>query len=289
MPFAVSRAPWRLAPGGTAMLVCATAAAAGAQTDFYNTDRGRPQQVEDATPVEWRAFELQAAPLRLERGRGGAYQWGVEPELAWGVLPRTQIEVGLPLAWRDAPPTAGAGPAAGRRGGVAGIEVAALHQLNTESWTLPAFAVGASVLAPVGALAPRSAYATATAIATRTFAWGRAHANAAFTAGPRAARGVGPVTAGPAAQELSRWLAGVALDHTWAVRSLLAGVEAVARRPVDGGAVEWSAGTGARWQVSPRVAMDAGVGRRLTGDDQGWYVTAGSAYAFGLPRTFGGR
>ena len=53
--------------------------------------------------------------------------------------------------------------------------------------------------------------------------------------------------------------------------------------------MEWSAGTGSRWQVSPRVAMDAGVGRRLTGDDRGWYLTVGSAYAFGLPRTFGGR
>jgi hypothetical protein len=267
------------------LLVClaATARAAGAQTDFYNTDRGRPQQIEDAAPVEWRALELQAAPLRLERGRGGIYQWGVEPELAWGVLPRTQIEVGVPLAWRDVP--AGGGV---RRGGVAGVEIAALHQLNTESWTLPAFAVSASVLAPVGALAPRAPYATATAITTRTFAWGRAHANAAVTAGPRLA-GAGAITAGPAAQELSRWLAGVALDHTWAVRSLLGGVEAVARRPLDGGAVEWSAGTGVRGQLGPRVAMDAGIGRRLTGDDRGWYVTVGSAYAFGLPRTFGGR
>ena len=40
---------------------------ADAQTDYYNTDAGRPVTVEDAFPVERYAFELQAAPLRLER------------------------------------------------------------------------------------------------------------------------------------------------------------------------------------------------------------------------------
>jgi hypothetical protein len=29
--------------------------------------------------------------------------------------------------------------------------------------------------------------------------------------------------------------------------------------------------------------MDGGVGRRLNGDDRGWYVTVGAAYAFGVP------
>jgi hypothetical protein len=28
--------------------------------------------------------------------------------------------------------------------------------------------------------------------------------------------------------------------------------------------------------------MDAGAGRRFTGNDRTWYVTLGSAYAFGL-------
>src|SRR5919109_166308 len=69
-----------------------------AQTDYYNTDAGRPIRIEDAYPVERRAFEIQAAPLRLERARGGLYHWGIEPELAFGILPRTQIEVGFPLA-----------------------------------------------------------------------------------------------------------------------------------------------------------------------------------------------
>ncbi|MDQ3950355.1 MAG: hypothetical protein M3282_08405, partial [Gemmatimonadota bacterium] len=58
----------------------APAAPLAAQTDYYNTDAGRPVQIEDAYPVERRAFEIQAAPLRLERARGGVYHWGIEPE-----------------------------------------------------------------------------------------------------------------------------------------------------------------------------------------------------------------
>ena len=71
-------------------------AALATQTDFYNTDRGRPFRVEDALVVERRAFELQAAPFTWERVRRGASHLAVAPEFAWVVLPRTLI--GLPLS-----------------------------------------------------------------------------------------------------------------------------------------------------------------------------------------------
>jgi hypothetical protein len=29
--------------------------------------------------------------------------------------------------------------------------------------------------------------------------------------------------------------------------------------------------------------VDAGLGKRLTGPGQSWFITVGSAYAFGLP------
>ena len=70
-----------------------------AQTDYYNTDRGRPVQVEDAYVTERYGMELKLAPVRLERERGGIYSWGVDPEIAYGVLPRTQVEIGLPLVF----------------------------------------------------------------------------------------------------------------------------------------------------------------------------------------------
>src|SRR5688572_14514941 len=76
--------------------------AAEAQTDYYNTDAGRPVLIEDAHPTERYAFELQLAPLRLERAAPGDYSWSVEPELAYGILARTHLEVGFPILYRDA-------------------------------------------------------------------------------------------------------------------------------------------------------------------------------------------
>jgi hypothetical protein len=81
----------------------------------------------------------------------------------------------------------------------------------------------------------------------------------------------------------SRWLAGVAADKTFPFSSLLLTGEFLAQKPlVSSAPVEYTLGTGVRYQWSPSLALDAGVGRRFTGDDQAWYVTFGTAYAFAL-------
>jgi hypothetical protein len=244
-------------------------ASATAQTDYYNTDAGRPLEIEDAYPVERRAFEIQAAPLRLERARAGVYHWGIEPEIAFGILPRTQIELGAPLAFIDGGPDS-------RINGLAGLELSALHNLNVET-AIPALALGAGVLLPVGGLGPDEAYASVKGIMTRTFTWARFHVNAEYTFGSE-----GPEASG--AVELARWTAGIAVDRTFPLRSLLIAGEVFAREPFGANEdVEWNAGTGLRYQLTPRFALDGGIGRRLTGDDWAWYVTFGTAYAFGLP------
>jgi len=247
---------------------------AAAQTDYYNTDAGRPVTVEDAYPVERRAVEIQVAPLRLERARGGAYAWGVEPELAIGVLPRTQVEVGLPLAYLDL--------GAGRRAtGLAGVELSALHTLNVET-RIPALAVAAELLLPAGGLAPDRAYPSVKGLATKTFTWARVHLNGQYTFGDRLDGDVDGVE--HATGELSQWLGGVAVDRALPLESMLLTAELVARQPLAEGAdVRWDAAAGTRYQLSPRVAADAGAGYRLTGDERGWFVTFGAAVAVGLP------
>lgn len=261
-----------------------TAAAGYAQTDYYNTDAGRPLQVEDAYALEYRGLELQAAPFRLGRARGGVYTFGIEPQLAVGPFPRTQLEVGLPLAYVDA--------GGGRRTtGAAGLDVSLLYTLNAET-ALPAFGIVGQVLLPVGGLAPDRAYPSLKGIATKTFRVARLHVNGQYTFGRRlptdgaGAPAVGAATAGagPQAQELSRWLAGAAVDRTFPLSSLLVTGEVYARQPLRRGEdVEYNAAVGTRLQLTPRTALDGGVGRRLNGPDQGWFVTVGSAYAFGLP------
>lgn len=252
-----------------AAAVLALGAAAGparAQTDYYNTDKGRPVQIEDAYPVERYAFELQLAPVRVEREGGGVYTWEIAPELAYGILPRTQLEVGFPIAFADV-----AGD-----GGLAGIEVAALYNLNVETRTLPALAVAAEVLLPVGGLAPDRAYTSLKGIATRTFSWARFHVNGQYTLGSGAAEG-------EHAGEASRWMAGVAVDRTFPLRSLLVTADVLAEQPlVEGEELAWTAEAGLRYQTSPQLNVDLGVGRRFAGGDQGWFFTFGAAHAFAL-------
>jgi hypothetical protein len=261
--------------GLASIAMLAAAAPAAAQTDYYNTDAGRPLHVEDAYAVERRAVELQAAPLRVERSRTGMYAWGVEPELAVGVLPRTQFEVGLPLVLLDA----GVG---GWTAGVAGLDVKLLHNLNAET-RIPALAVAAGVLAPVGRLAPEVTYASVKGIATRTLPWLRVHANAEYTFGDEPDATNQAAIAGEAA-DLARWTAGVAVDRVFPLKAFLVGAELFVQQPIAAhDDPVWNVAAGTRVQLTPRVAIDVGGGTRMGGHDAGWFATTGGAITLGLP------
>lgn len=239
-----------------------------AQTDYYNTDRGRPVTIEDAYATERYAFEVQLAPVRLERSRGGNYRWGFEPELAYGLLPRTQLEIGLPVLYAD-------GGSSMRRAGVAGIDISLLHNLNVETSSLPAFGFVADVLLPAGSLGPVRAHPSFKGIATRTIGRQRVHLNGEYT--------LGKADGETGATELSRWLAGLAIDRTFPLQALLLTGELFARQPIHADdAVQWNAGGGVRYQLDPLLALDGGVGKRLTGDDRSWFVTFGLARAFAI-------
>jgi hypothetical protein len=251
----------------------AFAASAGAQTDYYNTSSGRPLRVEDALPLEYRGVELALAPLRFERNESRVNRWALSPQLAVGLLPRTELHVELPIEYLDT-------RAVSSRG-LAGIDVSILHALNAET-SIPALALAAELSLPAGPLGGDATYASFKAIATRTLPWARFHLNGAVTVGPSVR--VPAATAGSEAADASRWWAGLAVDKTFPLRSLLISAEAYADQSVaDGSDAEWHTGIGARYQLTPRWALDGGVGRRLTGDDREWHVTFGWAYALGIP------
>jgi hypothetical protein len=271
--------------------LCASATHADAQTDYYNTDRGRPVQIEDAYTTERYAFELKVAPARVEWMDGEA-SWDIEPELAYGIAPRTHVEVGVPIAF-----SAGEGDV--RRNGVAGLEVSLMHNFNAETRTFPALGLRADVLAPVGPLAPDRVYATFTGMLTRTFRAMRIHLNGQVTAGaapafvPSASSRLSPRSqeSTVSAEGLSRWLAGIAVDKTFPLRSVLLTAELFARQPlveaIDD--MELIAGAGMRMQASPTLALDLGVGRRVDSTDGPWHVTFGTAYAFSVRSLMPGR
>jgi hypothetical protein len=249
------------------------------QTDYFNLDKNRPVRIEDAYATERYAFELKVAPLRLERETGGAYHWGFDPEIAYGVLPRTHVELGLPWVLIDE-------GEAGRRSGLTGVELSALHNLNVETRGLPAFGIRGDVLLPVGGLSLDRAYPAVTGLMTRSYRWARFHVNAQYTFGAEpdgaGAGEPGEPSVVASGEEVSRWLAGMAVDRPFPLRALLVLGDVYARQPLHAGdPVEWNAGVGFRYQVNPYLAVDAGLGRRLTGASA-WYVTVGSAYAFAL-------
>ena len=252
----------------------ALATTAGAQTDYYNTGSGRPLRVEDAIPLEYRGVELGIAPLRFERNERRVNRWTLSPQLAVGVLPRTELHIELPIEYLDTRATSS--------GGLAGIEVSVLHALNAET-SIPALAMGADVSVPAGPLGGAATYASFKAIATRTLPWARFHVNGALTVGP-SVRASDSGVAESEAVDASRWWAGLSIDKTFPLRSLLISAETYADQAVvDDASIEWHTAVGARYQLTPRLALDGGVGRRLTGDDREWHVTLGWAYALGIP------
>lgn len=266
-----SPSPARRAPRSPRFLARAAAAAlsltlaspaARAQGDYFNTDAGRPIRVEDAYAVERYALDLHLAPVTVER-RVGATDWMLNPEIAYGLLPRTQIEVGVPIGYR--------GGTSGRSTGVAGIDLSTLYNFNVETLRWPALAVRLGALLPVGRFGPENYHASATALATRSYDWGRLHVNGTYTTGTE------PAGRDPG-RELSRWLAGAAVDRTFPLQSFLLTAEAYAAQPVGPDArTAWTIAGGIRFQATPYVALDAGLGRRVSGSDPAWFITFGVA------------
>jgi hypothetical protein len=240
---------------------------AGAQTDYYNTDTGRPIRIEDAYATERYSLDLHLAPLTIERARSGQYRWSVEPELAYGLVPRTQVELGVPVVWPDA---------GGSRLGIAGVDLSALYNFNVETQTFPAFGIRAGVLLPVGQLAPEQGHATVQGMATRTFRWARLHFNSAYTFGEAAATD-------EAAAELTRWATGIAADRTFVLQSFLVTAEILASEPLASqGRTEWTTGAGIRYQLTPYTSLDAGISQQLNGSERATALTFGLARVLGV-------
>ena len=145
---------------------------AGAQTQYFNLDAGRPTRVEDAVPTERYGLDIQLAPVRIERLDDGSYRWRVEPKISFGALPFTEFALRIPYSGVRSRDSSGV-----RESGVTSMAVGVLRALNLERTRLPAFAVSMEAQLPVGAVAaPRATY-SAKLLATKSSALGRAHIN----------------------------------------------------------------------------------------------------------------
>ena len=287
---------------------------ATAQTAYYDLDAGRPVRIDDANVVERYALELEPAPVRAEWLAGGRSRFRVSPHLAFGILPRTQVEASLPLERRDL--------GAGTESGAAGLELSAMHSFNNERQYRPAFALWIGARLPVGALAASGTRVGARGIMTQTFGFGRVHVNGEYSTTNKSSpcqpapgtTACSPVNDGhlcssgdrgdvlrpettscmasvgsapppsPISAPRGRWGLGVAGDHTLPLRSLLlVGGVFVQRDAREGSPDDWTAETGLRWQLSPGSVFDLGIGRHFTGADRSFTVSTGLAFQMAPP------
>ena len=166
-----------------AILVSALAAAmsallartAASQTEYYNLDANRPVRVEDAVPTERRALDVEFAPLRFESFVGGTRRLRTDPTISYGIASLTEIELRVPILFVE--PANTAEPAVI---GFTNISIGATRALTTETTWVPALALAAEMLVPVGSLAtPQGSYAIK-GLLTKTTPWARLSINASY-------------------------------------------------------------------------------------------------------------
>lgn len=220
-------------------------AAVHAQASFHNTDPLRPLRLEDAFAIPRYALDVHVVPAWQGAGDGAAV-WRVRPGVSYGLLPRTQLDIAVPVTLSGE---------TGESTGFGALSVGAQYTFNVERRALPAVALDLSMLVPVGALA--DAHPGVKALATKTFRWGRLSANSETLFGNEPAGSV-------ASRDLARWATAVGVDRIFARRAMLLGVDLLARQPLDSTLpVQWSAALGGRLQLTPTIAIDAGVSRSL--------------------------
>jgi hypothetical protein len=153
---------------------------ARAQVSYRNLDAGFPVRIEDASATERYALDLDFLNFRYDELSDLRTRLQYEPTISYGILPRTEAWIRLPVFYRER----NSAP----RGGIAGIGAGAMYTLKLESLQLPEMALSSEIFRPTGPNSLPASYSLK-ALVTRSFAPGRIHLNAsvasyAVRAGP---------------------------------------------------------------------------------------------------------
>jgi hypothetical protein len=142
---------------------------ARAQGDYRNLDAGFPVRIEDAMVTERYALDMDLANIRFDALSGGRRRLQFEPEITYGIFPRTEMWVRTTTYYRERQITP--------RKGIAGVGVGGMYQFNVETLDLPALAIASEIFVPAGPNALPASYSLKTAL-TKSFTSGRIHLNA---------------------------------------------------------------------------------------------------------------
>jgi hypothetical protein len=242
---------------GAALVMLGVAGPAVAQTDFYNLDKNRPLRVEDAYATKRYAFEWQFAPLELSETAEGVLRYAPSIELKHGLLPGLEVSAGSSVnVERFAGETTT---------GIGDVELSALANLTVETRLLPALGIRATGHLPVDA-DHETSFEIKGAATRGLFGPVRLHVNGAYVFN----------------DPLEQWWAGAALDYVLPFHHTLLLVETYYSAPEEGTARVHST-AGFRYQLTPTLALDAGVGRSWQGERaEDWMLTLGLTREFGV-------
>lgn len=240
---------------------------ARAQADYRNLDAGRPIAVEDAQPIEFRAFEAELGIPHFERERADRWIVGFEPELKWGILKDTQLGYSSEsVVSRDSGNTIFA---------ARDQQIHLIYNFNHEGPALPAIAIRPELSIRSGGLGSQHEHGALKWIVTKTLGENRIHLNGSYTVGPTAFRGRG-------GELVNRFFYGAAYERTFPLRFIVLLSDIYARKPIDNSRTQVVFEVGARFQLTPTWVLDGGVSsgvlRSSAGPDYGF--TAGVSHSF---------
>ena len=257
-----------LAALGLAFL-CA-AGRAQAQADYRNLDPGRPIAVEDAQPIEYRAFETQNGVPRFSRQRRGQWTLGIDSDFKWGIY--KDLQFGYSSENLVVAHAAGRTVVTSRD-----RQVHLLYNFNQETRRWPAFAIRPELAIRSGGLGSRHEHGALKWIVTKTIGANRLHLNGSWTVGPTE-------TPGRGGELVNRFFYSAAYERTLPLKFVVLLADVYARKPIDHSGTEVVLEVGTRVQLSPTWVVDAGVStgalRPSAGPDIGF--TFGLSHSFSL-------
>jgi hypothetical protein len=240
-----------------------------AQADYRNLDPGRPIAVEDAQPIEFRAFEFQIGVPRFSREEAGRWVVALEPEFKWGVAKDTQIGISTEFVV--------AREAGNSITTFRDTQFHLLYNFNQESRRLPAIALRPELTLRGGALGSQHEHGALKLIVSKTLHRNRLHFNGSYTVGPTEAPGRG-------GELVARYFYGAAYERTFPLQFLVLLADVYARRPIDGARTEVIFDVGTRVQLTPTWVLDAGLSsgvlRQSTGPDIGFTIGLNYTFSF---------
>jgi hypothetical protein len=241
---------------------------AHAQADYRNLDPGRPIAVEDAQPIEYRAFETQDGIPRFTRQRASQWRIAWESDFKWGIAKDLQFGY------------SGNNLVAAHKAGRTVVtssdrQVSLLYNFNQEGPNWPALAIRPELSIRGGGLGSRHEHGAVKWIVTKTLGENRLHFNASWSVGPNEMAGRG-------SDLVSRFFYGGAYERTLPLKFMVLLADIYARKPIDNSRTEVVLEVGARLQVSPTWVVDAGVSTGKLRPSVGPHF----GFTFGLSHSF---